>query len=227
MEVGMGKQLDLDALTRETRKLEFDDGLVDFQNGLVFLVMGSLGSLFMSAKGIELYMRGMLFDPEITTIALLALIPLIVLITFGIRRLIDHYRKKVLWREIGEVEPFRWQVDRRYSVLAVLVWLVVVILGWVLLATRMDEFDTGLRIFISASGIATGVIYFAMGRSLAIRRYVWVGIVAGGLSAVLMLLPLTASESWLAFGLIWAVFLSISGTMGLGSTLRRLKASTQ
>jgi hypothetical protein len=227
MEAGMEKEYNLDELTRTTRKLEFDDGLVDLQNGLVFLLIGLLGALTMSTTGIELYMRGMLFNPEITTIVLLALIPLFVLVTFGLRRLIKHYRRKVLWREMGVVEPFHWQVQTRFSLLAGLVWLVVVIAGWVLISIGPSEFDAGIRVFISASGVATGVIYFAMGRSLHIERYLWVGAVAGGFSGLIMLLPLKASAAWLVFGLIWVIMLGISGSLGLHSSLKRLRARAQ
>jgi hypothetical protein len=222
-EVVMEPYVDLDALTRQTRRLEFEDGLNDFQNGLVFLILGLLASLFMSTTGITWYMRAMLFNQELTTIALLALIPLLYLLTFGLRRLIRLYRRKVLWRHLGEMEPFRWQVDSRVNVLATAIGLIVVIGGFVLLRNEPMDLDAGMRVIAGAGGIATAVIYLALGRSFGLARYRWVGMVGGLLSALLIIAPLNVSISWLAFGIIWALTLSISGAVALRGTLQGLK----
>jgi hypothetical protein len=219
----MTEYIDLDSLTRNTRRLEFEDGLNDFQNGLIFLILGLLTSLFMSTKGITWYMQAILLYRDITMIALLALIPLLYLMMFGIRRLIRQYRSKVLWSHLGEMEPFKWQVDRRISVLATAVWLVIVIVGLIVLTGDPMDLDADMRVFAGAGGIATGVIYLAMGRSLALSRYLWVGIIGGFLSALLMVSALNVSNSWLAFGLIWAVTLSVSGAVAFRKTLMRLK----
>jgi hypothetical protein len=219
----MTEYIDLDSLTRNTRRLEFEDGLNDFQNGLIFLILGLLTSLFMSTKGITWYMQAILLYRDITMIALLALIPLLYLMMFGIRRLIRQYRSKVLWSHLGEMEPFKWQVDRRISVLATAVWLVIVIVGLIVLTGDPMDLDADMRVFAGAAGIATGVIYLAMGRSLALSRYLWVGIIGGFLSALLMVSALNVSNSWLAFGLIWAVTLSVSGAVAFRKTLMRLK----
>ena len=221
----MNERIDLDSLTRNTRRLEFEDGLNDLQNSLVFLLLSLLGTLFMSTAGITLYMRAMIFNEEITTIALLALIPLFVLITFGARRLIARYRKQVLWRHLGEVEPFRWQVDSRVSVLAAAIWLAVVIVGLFAFAGDPMDLDADMRVLVAAGGIATGVIYFAMGQTLGIQRYRWVGLIGGLLSAALIITPLNVGLSWLAFGLIWMVMLMVSGIYALRGTLMKLRAS--
>lgn len=223
----MKGNIDLDGLTKRTRRLEFEDGLIDFQNALVFLVLGLLASVFMSEAGITMYMRGMLFNSEVTTIALVALIPMVILITFGVRRLITSYRRNVLWRAIGEIEPLRWQVDTRYNVLAALAWLAVVIVGWVFASGSGGIFDNGIRIFIGASGIATGLIYYLVGRSLQVVRYRWVGACGALLSAALIPLPLDASTDWLLFGIVWSVTLSISGAFGLRGMLRRIEKGAQ
>ena len=44
-------QIDLDDLTRKTRRMEFDDGLNDLQNGIVFLVLGFLVAFGLSETG--------------------------------------------------------------------------------------------------------------------------------------------------------------------------------
>lgn len=219
----MEKSVDLDALTRNTRRLEFEDGLNDLQNGFIFLLLGLLASLFMSTTGLTLYMRAILFNEEITMIALVAIIPILYLITFGMRRLILRYRRNVLWRHLGEVEPFKWQVDRRFSILATVVWLVVVVVGFIFLSEDPMDLDASMRVIAAAGGVATGVIYVAMGRSLALERYRWVGIVGMALSALLIFVPLRVSLSWIAFGIIWAVILGVSGSLALRNTLVRLR----
>jgi hypothetical protein len=220
----MEPYVDLDSLTRSTRRLEFEDGLNDFQNGLIFFILGLLASLFMSSRGITWYMRAMLFNQELTTIGLLALIPLFYLVMFGIRRLIRRYRRKVLWRHLGEMEPFKWQVDSRVSILATAIYLAVVIGGFVLLRNDPMDLDASMRVIAGAGGIATAVIYLALGRLLGLTRYRWVGIVGGLLSALLIIAPINVSNSWLALGIIWALTLTVSGAAAFRNTLKELKA---
>jgi hypothetical protein len=220
----MEPYVDLDLLTRSTRRLEFEDGLNDFQNGLIFLILGLLASLFMSTRGITWYIRAMLFNQELTTIGLLALIPLLYLIMFGLRRLIRKYRREVLWRHLGEMEPFKWQVDRRISVLATVVWLIVMVVGLLLVVRDPMDLDADMRVIAGAGGVATAVIYLALGRSLGIARYRWVGVVGGLLSILLMIGPFNVSNSWLALGIIWALGLTVSGAVAFRSTLQDLKA---
>jgi hypothetical protein len=219
----MNEYVDLDALTRKTRRLEFDDGLTDLQNSLVFLFLGLSGAFFMPTAGLMLYMRAILYNEELTIVALIGLIALVVLITFGLRRLIERYRKQVLWKDMGEMEPFRWQVDRRASVLATVIWLVVLITGLALFSSDPMDLDAGMRVIIAAGGVATGVVYFVMGRSLEISRYLWVAIIGGSLSAAIMVLPFNTGISWLVFGLIWMVTLLVSGVTALRGTLLKLQ----
>ncbi len=221
----MEKRIDLDELTRNTRRLEFEDGLNDFQNALIFLILGGLASLFMSTAGITLYMRAMLFNQEIATIALIALILLLYLVMFGIRRLIQKYRREVLWRDLGEIEPLRWQVDRKINLLATAIWLIVVVGGLLFMVQGSMDLDLDMRIIAGASGIATGVVYFGMGQSLALTRYRWVGILGGVFSAALIIAPLTFSSSWLGLGILWAVILVISGSTAYRQTMARLRES--
>ena len=219
----MDTRLDLDALTRNTRRLEFEDGLNDLQNGFIFLLLGLLASLFMSTAGITLYMRAILFNEGITIVALIALIPLFYLITFGIRWLIRRYRRDVLWRGLGEIEPFKWQVDTRYSLLATGVWLAVVIVGFILFSGDPMDLNAGMRVLVGAGGIATSVIYYFMGRSLEIGRYRWVGMIGLLLSAATIFIRVPVSLSWIVFGLIWASLLGVSGAYALRNTLRLLR----
>jgi hypothetical protein len=64
-------------------------------------------------------------------------------------------------------------------------------------------------------------VYFMMGASLQLARYRWVGMIAGLLSAALLLVRLSGAGSWLAFGVIWTVTLLVSG---FGALRRKLAA---
>lgn len=219
----MQEQMDFDRLTRNTRRLEFDDGLNDLQNALVFVLFSLAAALFFSPAGIRFYMRALLTNRELTIIALLALLPLFILITFGARRLIMRYRRQVLWKEIGQIEPLRWQVDRRTSLLAGAAWLVVAITGFVAMSGMHADLDRGMQVVVAAGGVATGLVYFMMGASLQLARYRWVGVIAGTLSAALLFVPLSGVGSWLAFGGIWTVTLLVSGLGALRRTLSALE----
>lgn len=217
----MNEYINLDSLTRNTRRLEFEDGLNDLQNGLVFLVLSLLAQLLMSTVGISLYLRVLLFNREIASVALIACIGLIVLVIFGARRAIGQYRKKVLWRDLGEIEPLKWQVDSRISILAAGIWAIMFVAGFFLFAKEPMDLDRSMRIIVAAGGAATGVVYFALGQTLAIARYRWVGLIGGLLSVMLMLF--NVGPSWLAFGLIWTGTLGVSGVLALRSALLKLR----
>ncbi len=88
---------------------------------------------------------------------------------------------------------------------------------WVLLQGGSDD-EAILRLLIAAAGVATGITYLGMGRSLRLNRYLLVGSIGGLLSGVLFFIPLTFSESWLAIGAIWTTILLISGLYALWKT---------
>ncbi len=215
----MQNDIDFENLTRQTRRLEFEDGLTDLQNALVFLLLSLMGAVFFSTWGITIYMRAMLFNSELTTITLLALIPLLILLMFGGRRLIHRIRRDYFWRDRGEIVPLKWQVDWRVNLLAAAVWLVLTLIGLVGVSRGSTEWDAELRVMIGAAGVATGVVYFALGWSMGIRRYLWLGAIGGILSLLLTFIPVPAGYSWVVFGFIWCGLLVISGIYALRRTL--------
>jgi hypothetical protein len=219
----MQNEIDFEDLTRQTRRLEFEDGLTDLQNAFVFLLMGLLGTVFFSTWGLMLFIRGILFNEELTMLALLAIIPLLVLIMFGGRRLIQRIRRDILWRERGEIVPLKWQVDSKLSVLAFTVWLALTLIGLKTVSRWSMEMDSALRVMIGAAGVATGVVYFAMGRTLRVQRYLWVGPLGGILSLLLMVVPVPSGYSSAVFGVVWCSLLTISGLAALRRTMRDLR----
>lgn len=211
-------------LTRNTRRIEFNDGLQDFQNAAIFLFLGLLGGLFLSPQGIEFYVRAWLFERELATIAFIGLIALSVFLSFGLRRLLHWIRFRYLWTSEGRVKPLKWQVNLSASVIGGAVWLLVFFFGLMLVQRTELDLDAGMRVVVGASGVGTGVIYFLVGRELRLTRYRWVA-AAGALgSFTILLLPLKASVSWIVFGVQWSLILLLSGSMALRKTLSHLRS---
>ena len=57
-----------------------------------------------------------------------------------------------------------------------------------------------------------------MGGELRLQPFKWVGITGGVGSAIIFILPVTFSVSWLLLGVVWIAVLFLSGTF----TLRKL-----
>jgi len=213
-------RLDFEELTRQTRRLDFEDGLTDLQVSAAFLVMSLAAAFFFSTAGLTWFTRSLILQREITYVALVGIFGGFILVAFGSRRLIARVRREYLWKDRGEIVPLPVQVDKWVSVLSTAIFLAILISGaWVLLRGGTDE-EAILRLIIAASGVATGITYLGMGRSLRLNRYLPVGFVGGLLSGVLYFVPLTYSESWLGLGAIWTTILLTSGLYALRRTLR-------
>lgn len=206
---------DCDELTRSTRRIEFRDGLQDFQNAITFLLLGSIGGLTLSEWGMEFYLRAWIFKREFATLGLIGLFALFLLAVFGLRRLMHWIRRRYLWPSRGHVEPLKWQVNRSASVLSVAIWMVVFLLGIVVVDGAGLKLEQGMRAIAGASGVATAVLFYSLGHDLRLIRYQWVAAAGALLSLAILFLPLTSSESWLFFGLFWATMLLISGGYAL------------
>jgi hypothetical protein len=218
----MEKKLDFEGLTRQTRRLDFEDGLTDLQVSALFLIISLGAAFFLSTAGITWFARALILQREITLVALAGIFGCFILVAFGSRRLIARVRREYFWKEHGEIVPLPWQVDKWVSVLSVAVFLVLMIFGlWVVVRGGSDN-ETILRLLIAASGVATGITYMGMGRALRLNRYLSVGIVGGLLSGALFFIPLSFSESWLGLGVIWTTVLLISGLYALRRTRRSM-----
>ncbi len=216
----MDDRLDFEELTRQTRRLDFEDGLTDLQVSAVFLVMCLAAAFFFSTAGLTWFARALILQREITLVALVGIFGCFILVAFGSRRLIARVRREYFWKERGEIVPLPMGVDRWVNVLAAAVFITLMIFGlWVVLPGGSDD-EAILRLLIAASGLATGITYLGMGRSLRLNRYLPVGIIGGLLSGVLFFIPLTFSESWLGLGVIWTTVLLISGLYSLWRTRR-------
>ena len=221
----MNTDLDLDELTRRTRRREFDDGLMDFLIGGFILVGCLIVAFIYSASGMEWYVNYIIRHRELAIIGLITLIPIYVLIIEGAKRLISRIRRTTFWRDSGFVTPLRLQVSWPINLLATAILLGVVIVSAALMYRGVIGPEVLLRSVVSGTGMATGVVYFGMGVSLRLRRYQVVGIVGGLFSAGILLSSVSFAMSWALLGIIWGLVLFISGFWALRLSILSFNAA--
>lgn len=202
---------EIDRLSRITRKREFDDGLIDFVYGGVFFVISLVGWFFFSPAGLRWIATALVQYREIAIIGLLALVSLFILLVFGARKIVDHIRRAVIWRDDGFVKSLKWQVSWQTNLLAAGVAITMIVIAFLMMARGIIDQEVVLRTLVSSFGVATGIVYFGIGSELKIQRYKLVGIAGGGLSMVILVIPVAFYLSWLLVGIIWITVLSISG----------------
>lgn len=213
----------LDHLTRMTRRREFDDGLIDFVYGGIFLVLSLAGGLFFSATGLRWLVTALLYSREITIIGLIGVVSFVILFISGGRRIVERIRRTMIWKERGFVKSLRWQVSWPINLLASAFAILMIIMAAWLMVRGLIALEIFLRAFIASMGIATGIVYFGVGYELRLARYKWVGIVGALSSALILILPTSFSVSWLIFGIAWMVVLTISGLWALRQSLQALE----
>jgi hypothetical protein len=159
----------------------------------------------------------------VTIIGLFALVPSLILLVFGAKRLVDRIRRSIIWKDSGFVKSLKWQVNWQITLLAVVVSVAMIILSYWMMIRGSISRDVVLRSLVSAIGVATGIVYFGMGIALGLQRYKWVGMAGGVFSALILIIQASFSASWLLVGILWMVILSLSGTWALRQSLLALK----
>ncbi len=216
---------EIDNLTRQTRKREFDDGLVDVLYGLVFLILGLGGWFLFSAVGLRWIAVALVQRREITIIALLALLPAFWLAIYGSRRLVEWIRRSYLWTETGYVEPLKWQVRTSVTLGAGFASIALIIVGVWLMATGSLSEEALLRTLVASASLGTAIVYLGMGIDLRLRRHVGIGITGLILSAIVLTQTTSFSESWLLVGAGWMAILTVSGLWALRQSVLNLAES--
>jgi hypothetical protein len=216
---------EIDNLTRQTRKHEFDDGLVDILYGLVFLIIGLGGWFLFSAVGLRWFAVALVQRREITIIALLALLPAFWLAIYGSRRLVDWIRRSYLWTETGYVEPLKWQVRTSVTLAAGFASIALIILAIWLMATGSLSEEAVLRTLAASASMGTAIVYLGTGIDLRFRRYEAVGIAGLVLSAIVLGQSASFAESWLLVGVGWMIILVVSGLWALRQSVLSLAES--
>jgi hypothetical protein len=214
---------DFDRLTKATRRREFDDGLMDYVFGGTFLLIGILGWFFFSSFGLRWFIGNLLKSREITIIAMVAIFALFILLIMGARRVIENIRRQTLWKNMGFVKSLRWQVGWQTNAAAVIVFVAMIVVSDWLMSQGYVNQEFVLRTLVSSSGIATGVVFFGVGKELDLQRYKWIGAVGGILSTMIIFVPISFSIAWLVLGVIWMVVLTVSGSWALRKSILELR----
>lgn len=221
----MNRIREIDALTRQTRRREFDDGLMDLVYGVVVLALCAANWLIFSSFGMRWLATALIREREITTIGLLALVAVFVLAIFGLRRLVSRIRRAYFWRDSGVVEPLRWQVSRPAAISGVVAAVALIVLGTWLMSRGLWTEEQALRTLPASVALGTALLYLGMGIELRVQRYALVGVAGVVLAALTLSQNRSFSSAWLAVGIGWMAIMGVSGLWALRRSVLRLAAS--
>ncbi len=89
----MDKSLNINGLIKKTERLEYEDGLRNFQFGAIFLVLGLANGYFFTPVGLELFARALIRYQDLQIVGLAGLIGLTFLLAFGSERVMERIRR--------------------------------------------------------------------------------------------------------------------------------------
>lgn len=224
----MDKSLDLDELTIKTQRLEYEDGLRDFQIGLIFLILGLANGFIFTPADLELFARTLIRYQDLRIVGLAGLIGLVFLLVFGGERVMERIRRATFWRESGFVKPLRFgAVNQAVMILAAIVALGVIIGSvWLMSRGSLGQ-EVALRSIPASAGLATAITFISLGSNLRMRRYVLVGVAGAILSGFILITDMSFATAFLLTGIGWAVIFALSGAWALRWALRDLRKEAQ
>jgi len=211
----MMSQTDMDKLIRQTRQYEFSDGLRDLQLAVLFAVGGM--TVWLSLEPVWMSFIVTMVNKLGRWAVWLGMLPalLMPLAVLGMLGLMNHLRRRWLWRESGEVKPSRFAVPRGVNVLAAVIFVGGLAVSlWLRFTGRAGDVLV-LRMLWAATGWSFGYTLVGVGRHIGFSHYVGLGTAGGLLSTALLVLPLTFGQSALVFGIVWSLILAVSGVAGL------------
>jgi len=206
---------DIDKLTKDTRRYEFADGLVDITYGIIFLALGLLCWFFFSYTGLRLFITALIVNREITILGMVLIFSLFILLAFGSQRIAQRIRQAKLWKKSGFVKPLRMQVRWPIQLIAAAISITSIVTAFGLMLKGHLTKEAVLQTLVFSAGLATSITFIGLGIDLKIRRYLSVGVCGMVISIVILLLQLSFSTSWLLWGISWMVVLAISGIWAL------------
>jgi hypothetical protein len=216
---------DVDRLIQATQRYEFSDGLRDLQLALLFLVGGVMAWLSFEPRWLAFgYSLSLAWGRWAIWILMLPALagPLVVLAMLWVMRVV---RQRWLWRETGMVTATRWMVTRRINAISAALLVVSLAVAFGLRQLGWLEDAVVLRVLWAATGWSFGYTMAAMGRRLALTRYVWLGVAGGLLSTLALLLPLSFGQLTLLFAFTWGLALAASGLVTLRQAAHRAAAA--
>ena len=210
-------QSDVDKLIQNTLQYEYADGLRDLQMAVVWVSIGVTSwFVFDQARvwlAFAIHLANVLGGWARWITMLLVFLP--TLLGFGALTLITYARKRWLWRESGWVRPSRSPTPRWVWVIVAAIFLVSVLLSVELYRQGLVNDLFVLKMLVAASSWATGYYLAALGRNIGLSRYIWLGIAGGLVPTIVLFIPLTFGETWLAVGLWWGFVSTVSGVWAL------------
>jgi len=212
---------DLEKLTLKTRRREFEDGLFDLSLALILFIVTLPAALLFSSSGLYWYVERIIRQREQTLVLIGAIYLLMLAIPFILRMSINHIRKRTFWKESGYTRPLPLHVSWRVMLSLTMGSIFLIsfaAFGW---ARGVLTDEHVLKILPGVTGVATGLLMMAMGRSLAIARYLWAGGTGALLSVIVVFLPDSPGLAWFFFGVIWLLLMTISGLSALIPAWRR------
>jgi hypothetical protein len=216
----MEPEVNLDQLTLKTRRLEYQDGLFDFLLATVFLVLGGLQYLLFSEVFLRWFIGMRLANPELLLIGSIGAAALLIILFYGSRRGMNALRRRLNLSFKGDVRPLPRQVSWPVQVGAgVLIVVGVIVAANQLVRGSIPE-QALVRSIPALTGLATAIVFTAMGISLGFKRYALAGIAGGIFSTLLFWLPLGMGEAWGWLGLGWGILLIITGSWTLNKALK-------
>jgi hypothetical protein len=216
----MEPEVNIDQLTLKTRRLEYQDGLFDFLLATVFLVLGGIQDLLFSEVFLRWFIGMRLANPELLLIGSIGAAALLIILFYGSRRGMNALRRRLNLSFKGDVRPLPRQVSWPVQVGAGVLIVVGVIVAANQLVRGSIQEQALVRSIPALTGLATAIVFTAMGISLGFKRYALAGIAGGIFSTLLFWLPLGMGEAWGWLGLGWGILLIITGSWTLNKALK-------
>lgn len=224
----MEAKFDLDQLTKNTERLEYQDGLRDFQIAILFLIIGLGNWLIFTSSGLRFVADLLVRFQEYRMVILFGLVGLVLLLLFGMERWMESIRRRSFWKESGFVKPLRWGAVSTRTLIVSAVVILGLIIGavWLMARGTISE-ATALRTLPASVGVGTAVIFIAVALRLEIQRYLWVGVLGLILSAGVLLSSMPLGDAYFMVGVGWAILLGVSGGWALRKAIRELRHGGQ
>lgn len=220
----MISQPNVDKLIRQTQQYEFADGLRDLQMAIILGTLGIVSWLTFDLVYAPFLVKLIkALGPWIGWLSILLVIVLPVIVTWGVLGLMNYVRRRWLWRESGMVKSLSWLVPRWVTVLATTIYLVSVVLSLGLHFSGRFDALFALHMLVVAAGWSTGVTLVGFGLTIGLPRYMWLGVLGGLISTLLLFLRLSFGQTALVFGLSWGFLFAASGIVLLRRTLLSLR----